>query len=425
MITFNLQNLSAIDSAHGLSKAEIESHKDKISNYLAKIDSRDQGFYTEIDNEETRARVIQCTNNVKDKFEYFVILGIGGSSLGAICLQQALGHLYKRNLFVLDNIDPEMLREIEDVIDLEKTLFLTITKSGNTPETLSQYFYFRKRIEDQGLNFEDHFLTITDSSDGLLTKIALETENVDEFEMPLNVGGRFSVLTSVGLIPAGLMGFDVEKLLHGAKKMRNQFLNPKFEENLPFQLATIQYLLEQKGKTMNVMIPYAQKLEKFADWYRQLLAESIGKAVNEKGETVNIGITPIKALGVTDQHSQAQLYNEGPNDKLFMFLSVLNHGPELDIPNPYPNEESVDFLKGVSFNKLLATEMQGTIQSLTQNNRPNITIEIPEINEETLGALFMLFEAATAFLGEFYEIDAFNQPGVELSKQLTRKMLSE
>ena len=173
---------------------------------------------------------------------------------------------------------------------------------------------------------------------------------------------------------------------------------------------------------MNVMMPYAQKLIRFSDWYRQLLAESIGKAKNEKGELVHTGITPINALGVTDQHSQSQLYNEGPNDKLFFFLHVEKFGVDISIPNPSSIEE-VSFLDNTTFSQLLHAEESATAMSCTKNDRPNMTIRISSVDEEHLGQLFMLFEGATAFLGEFYGINAFNQPGVELSKVLTREAL--
>jgi len=170
-------------------------------------------------------------------------------------------------------------------------------------------------------------------------------------------------------------------------------------------------------------MPYAQKLYSFADWYCQLLAESIGKKLNNDKKEIFVGLTPVKSLGVTDQHSQLQLYNEGPFDKLIIFLEVENFGQEITIPNVYPEKKEFQFLKNISFKKLLQTEKKATEQALTKNNRPNITIKIPELNEENLGSLFMLFEASIAFLGEFFNINAFDQPGVELGKILTKEML--
>jgi len=367
--------------------------------YLPKIHARKQGFYDILDQDLSKIKAF------KSEHEHIVVLGIGGSSLGAICLQQSLTHLFKTpKLHVIDNIDPIMIKELEDVIDPANTLFIVITKSGTTPEIMSQYEYFKAKAP------KENFVFITDPQNGKLREIA-NKEGIPTFDIPENVGGRFSVLSPVGLLPAHLLGIDIDKLIAGAKSMRKKFLSEDPKQNLPFQLASIQY---QLNKAITVLMPYAQKLIKLADWYRQLLAESIGKKSDNNGNIVNIGITPVNALGVTDQHSQSQLYNEGPNDKLLMFIEVANLGPELQIPG-----------ENYSFNKLIQIEKEATAGSLTKNDRPNLTIKIDEINEETLGELFMLFEASIAFLGEFYNIDAFNQPGVELSKQLTKQMLKD
>jgi glucose-6-phosphate isomerase len=431
MISINIKNLEKVAKEQGLSSQELESKGTLIKDYLEKIHARKQGFYEIIDDEKTVREINNFAKSVEGKYNDIVILGIGGSSLGTICLQQSLTHLfeneiidrYSPRLHVLDNIDPTFIKQIDDIIYYEKTLFIVVTKSGGTPETLSQYFYFQKQIEDRKLIAADHFVFITDPEKGLLRKIS-ETEDIPTFDIPQNVGGRFSVLTTVGLLPAKLIGINIEELLEGAKKIRDKFLSENFEKNLPFQLASMQFILRKKHKYMNVIIPYSQRLIKFADWYRQLLAESIGKKHDNENNEVFTGITPINALGVTDQHSQSQLYNEGPNDKFFIFIEVEKLGPPLEIPNPYPSEETGEYLGNVTFNQLMKVEKQATEQSLTKNDRPNITIKINEVNEESLGELFMLFEASIAFLGEYYNINAFDQPGVELSKNLTKELLT-
>lgn len=403
----------SIDSTNSSIRAEIEAQKKHLSKYLAAIKKSGQGFYKCIDDKENLQKIKNFAAKNRKKFEHIVVLGIGGSALGAICLQQALKHLSK--LYVLDNIDPALIREIENTIDYKKTLFLVVTKSGETIETLSQYYYFRKKIEQKNLDPKKHFVFITDHKKGQLREIAIR-ENFRTFDVPENVGGRFSVLTAVGLLPAALIGIDIEKLLKGARRMRNQFLNTNFAKNSPFKLAAIQYLLSKKSKNINVLMPYSQKLIRLADWYRQLLAESIGKKLDRHGQAIFAGITPINALGATDQHSQLQLYNEGPNDKLIIFIEVKNLGPEVKIP-------SNGSIKNLSFNKLIQIEKSATEASLTKNNRPNITIKVDQINEETLGELFMFFEGSVAFLGEFYNVNAFDQPGVEYAKQLINKHL--
>jgi glucose-6-phosphate isomerase len=403
---------------------EIVKLKNRIPDYINKIYSRKQGFYSIIDDKNTVLAIQKFTRNVKGKFEDIVLLGIGGSALGAITIQQSLKHLFENELpakkrkyprlHVIDNIDPELITGIEDLIDYRKTLFIVASKSGKTPETISQYFYFRKKCEDKKLNHRKHFVFITEHGKGLLGELS-EKENIQTFYIPENVGGRFSVLTAVGLLPAALIGININELIEGAKKMRETCFSKNFEKNVAYRIAASQYLLYKKGIRVSVLFPYSQRLIRFTDWYKQLLAESIGK---EK-----IGITPVNALGATDQHSQNQLYNDGPNDKFYIFIKVKNLGEQIKIPNLFIKNENTDYIKNLSFNKLLHTEQEGTIQALTHKKRPIIVLNIDQVDEHNLGALFMLFECATAYLGEFFGINAYNQPGVELSKIITKKLL--
>lgn len=430
MIQLNLENFKKLNQFHSLLEKETKKSRQIINSYLGKIFSREQGFYQIIDEKIELEKIHKFTRKVRGQFSRVIVLGIGGSALGAIALKEALAPPFAvpgqnknvPSLTVLDNIDPALITEVENSIDYKKTIFLVITKSGGTPETLAQYFYFRKKYQLKKLDQKKHFVFVTDPKKGFLRDIA-NKENILSFDIPENVGGRFSVLTPVGLLPLQLIGIDTNKLLAGAKKMRDHFFSPHFSGNLPFQLAIIQFKLYQKGKTINVLMPYSQKLCRFADWYRQILAESIGKAKNNQAKTVNVGITPISALGVTDQHSQIQLYNEGPNDKLIIFLSVKKISKPIPIPCLYPDENSIDYLKNSTFNQLFDIEKKATALALNQNNRPNIEIKMDEINAYNLGELIMLFEGATAFLGEFFNINAFDQPGVELGKKLTKEML--
>lgn len=424
MISLNIDNLSRISTEHGLTNHELERIYQMLPKHLESIRSKDLGFYQTIDDHNIVSEIKKIVKEKSAQYQHIVVLGTGGSALGTICLKQSLTHLFKPcDLHVLDNIDPVIIEEIKDIIDLSKTLFIVVTKSGSTPETISQFFYFKDLYKKTNYRIQDHFIFITDPKNGLLRQIA-EKEQFLNFPVPENVGGRFSVLTAVGLLPAAMIGIDIDALLKGARNMRDQFLNKNAQKNMPFKLAVIQFLLAGKGKTINVMTPYAQKLIKFTDWYRQLLAESIGKKKNNKGKNVYTGITPVNALGTTDQHSQSQLYNEGPNDKLHMFIKVNKLTKKIKIPLPYPKEKSVSYLNGVTFNKLIEKEMEGTVKALTQNDRPNITLNIDRIDEQTLGELLMLFEASTAFLGELFNINAFDQPGVELSKKITKQLLS-
>ncbi len=420
MLSLDFNNVHAVAPEHGVSFDALHGTSGRIQDFLKAIEARGQGFYRVVDDEALVASVKTFAASVKDKYTAIVVLGIGGSALGALCLRQALTPLHGGipKLYVLDNLDPAMLSNVAEEVDYEKTLFLVITKSGNTPETLAQYFYFREQVEAKGLPVSDHFVFVTDAVSGFLREQAHAEPAIRTFEVPANVGGRFSVLTAVGLLPAALIGIDVETLLKGARAMRDRFLSANFKENLPFQLAAAQFLIAQKGKSQHVLFPYAQHLLRFGDWYCQLVAESLGKE--------NTGITPLTALGVTDQHSRLQLYQEGPNDKLFLFVEVDELRPSIEIPLPAPvaQHPAVSYLKGITFDRFLHSALEGTRRSLTENHRPNITIHVDEISPENLGALFMLFEGAVAFLGEFYGINAFDQPGVEHAKILTRQMLS-
>lgn len=428
MLTIDLSNIFAIDPVHGITKDAFEKNKDLLALYLKQYKSRGHHFHDVFLDKKVTKDLKQIAKKVQGAYKHIVVLGIGGSALGTLCLQQSLTHLFgyqkKKNvptLHVLDNIDPVLIQEIQDVINLKKTMFVVVSKSGGTPETLSQFFYFYTLLKKKKLSPTKQMIFITDPKNGLLREIA-DAEEIPTIDHA-DVGGRFSVLSSVGLFPAALMGLNIDKLIAGAQDMRDSFLSPSFAKNLPFQLAAMQYALAQKGKTIHVAMPYAQKLIRFADWYRQLLAESIGKEKDRDGNTVNVGITPVNALGATDQHSQSQLYNEGAHDKLIMFIAAKKLGNTVKIPMPYPKDDRVSYLKNTSFNELIDVERQGTAGAYTKNNRPNLTIIIDAIDEYHLGQLFMLFEGATAFLGEFYNINAYDQPGVELAKQLTKKIL--
>jgi glucose-6-phosphate isomerase len=263
-------------------------------------------------------------------------------------------------------------------------------------------------------DYQKHLVFVTDPKGGLLRKIAKE-EKINAFDIPPKIGGRFSVLTNVGLLPCALAGLDIAGLLKGAREMREAIKRSKGMSNPALALAACQYLLDKKkGKVMTVLMPYSNYLFRIGDWYRQLLAESIGKS---RGA----GPTPINALGTTDQHSQLQLYNDGPNNKFIIFMRVLKHAANPKVGKVLPNE--ISFLNGKNFTEVIDAAYLGTSQALTKHKRPNVTIEVPKVDARSLGALFMLFEFQVALLGLLYNVNAFNQPGVEHSKQITKKIL--
>ncbi|PKL37126.1 glucose-6-phosphate isomerase [Candidatus Peregrinibacteria bacterium HGW-Peregrinibacteria-1] len=425
MITLRTENLHGIPSPHGIQKQEMTDSNFQIPDLLHQISSRNVGFHDIELLKSHLPKIQKLADQQEGKFQNIVILGIGGSALGPICIKHAFSNPFLQNppnLHIVDNIDPRLIYDLEKSIQLKTTLFVVITKSGTTPETISQYLYFKERIKNANLAPQNHFIFITDPTKGYLREIT-NSEKIPALEIPPNIGGRFSVLTAVGLFPAALLKINIQEMLDGASEAQKSFTSTDPTQNIPFQIALIQYLLYKKGKTINVMMPYLNRLERFSAWYGQLLAESIGKKFDNHGNIVHSGITPVNALGATDQHSQTQLYNEGPNDKLIMFLTCEDYGHTLEIPRLDPPLPSLEYLKHTSFNELIQLEQKGTELAYTQNHRPNITIQIDKLSPHTLGELFMTMESATAFLGEMLNINTYDQPGVELSKELTKTFL--
>ncbi len=378
---------------------------------------------------EIVADIITTAKDIKKKFDNFVVLGIGGSALGPIAVFQALCHLRHNELpkskrkfpklYVEDNVDPERMVALLDVLDLDKTIFNVVTKSGATSETMAQYLIImdilKKRYGDKA---KDHMIATTSANKGNLIKIAKQ-ENLKTFYIPDGVGGRFSELCPVGLLPAAVVGIDIKELLAGAAHMDKLCKVKDVKKNPALISALLEYLAMQRGKNISVMMPYADSLKYIADWYCQLWGESLGKAVDNNGNEVFVGQTPVKALGVTDQHSQVQLYREGPFDKVITLIGVENYRKTVDISDGYSDIPDVSFLCGHTMNELITAERKATEYALTTAHRLNYTITLPEVNAFTIGELLYLFEMETAFCGAMLNIDTFNQPGVEGGKNAT------
>lgn len=368
----------------------------------------------------------KLANNIKTKnIKNLVLLGIGGSSLGTETIFNALLHPFhnlsedlrngKPRYFILDNIDPHKMNKIIDIIEKEKenTLLIVISKSGETPETTSQFMIF-KEILSRKSNFKDRVVIITDRNKGILREI-VNKEGYPVLNVPEGVGGRFSVLTPVGLFPSIVMGININEIAEGANDMAIHVKKAAPQQNMAIMLAAILYLMDKKGKNIHVIMPYCERLSGFADWFRQLEGESLGKD--------NLGATPLKSIGVTDQHSQLQLYVDGPKNKCIMFLYSAHE--KRGIPKSFPYIEELDYLAGKDLNELFYAEFLGTSLSLTEVKTPNFTLLFDEINDYNLGALFFLYEMAIAFLGYLYNINPFDQPGVELGKIYTKAIMGK
>lgn len=432
-ISLNINHMMAdfVGYQYGIQKEQVDAYQAQALHALKNVQkNRGTGWlgWTELpyNQDEIVRDILATAKAIRSQFENFVVLGIGGSALGPIAVQQALNHLHYNDLpadkrgprlFVEDNIDPERMQALLDVIDVKKTCFNVITKSGATAETMSQYLIITTLLKKTlGDTWRKHIIATTDHEKGNLIRLARDN-GFKLYYIPSSVGGRFSELSPVGLLPAAVCGIDIEGLLAGAKMMDERCKQENLWKNPALLQAVLQVIaMEDMSINVHVMMPYADSLKYMADWYCQLWAESLGKNVTRKGMAVNLGQTPVKSLGVTDQHSQLQLYTEGPYDKIITFLHVGAFRNQTPIPHGCEEYPNVSFLGGKSLNALIDAEYRGTQYALLRAGRMSQTIHLPEVNASTIGQLIYFFEMATAFAGELLDIDAFNQPGVEESK---------
>ena len=380
---------------------------------------------------ETVNDIKKYAEEMKPLIDAFVVLGIGGSALGPLAVQQALNHPFYNELprekcggnpklYVVDNVDPERLVYLFQTIDPTRCLFNVISKSGSTSETMSQFMIIQAMLEGK-LGKEaarKHIVCTTDPESGNLIAIAKQ-EGYKTFYIPSAVGGRFSELTPVGLLPAAFCGIDIEGLLEGAAQMDTMCQEDDISKNPAHMFAALHCLGMAQGKNISVLMPYVDSLKLIADWYAQLWAESLGKKYDLDGKTVHTGQTPVRALGATDQHSQVQLYAEGPYDKIVVMIGVDEYRETITIPSTYTDMPSLGFLGGVTHNQLIKTMQSATEYALTKAGRMNMTITLPKVTQQTVGQLLYFFEVATAFAGELLNINAFDQPGVEEGKNAT------
>lgn len=422
-----------IGPEHGITEKRLKDLAKKTEPLISQLNNerkvgktpyRDLPFRAEIPQQ-----VKKLVAELKDDCENLVVLGIGGSALGNIALQTALNpYMYNLDdgqragprLFVFDNVDPVQFASFLDWVGdkLNKTIFNVISKSGRTVETAAQFMIIRRMLLDKlgAAGLQSQVVTTTDAKEGTLRKITKES-CFRNLEVPDSVGGRFSVLSAVGLFSAAMCGVDIDLLLAGARDMDARVSCEDFFKNPAAINAAINYYYYNHGKKISVMMPYSYALKDLADWYRQLWAESLGKTEDLKGNEVHIGPTPIKALGATDQHSQIQLYREGPNDKLFTFLQINNFDKDITI-GPAPNCASeLEFLAGKKMGTLLNNEEKATEYALLQSKRPCLTVIFPEVNEYTVGQFIYLYEVTTSLAGALFGINPYDQPAVELGKE--------
>ena len=388
------------------------------------------GFFDLPGAKEAVAGIRMAAARVRGRFDNLVVLGIGGSALGARTLDDALpgrsgnegagegGSRFPR-LQVADNIDPHSIATLLESLDARSAFFNVVSKSGSTTETLALYLVVAERLAravgpDRA---REHFLFTTDPDDGPLRRLA-ECAGIATLPVPCNVGGRFSVLSAVGLFPASAAGIDVDAVLRGAARMEKRCRTGDLTRNPAGVLATLLHRADvESGQHVHVFMPYCDRLRSFAFWVQQLWAESLGKARGLDGLPAGTGPTPLPATGATDQHSLLQLFMEGPPDKVVCFFTVEDPEDPIPVPDLHPRVPAFASPGGRTLHELMTIEHAATAAALRTRGRPNLTVRVAQLDAEAMGELIMLFQVATVHAGYLYGVDPLVQPGVELGKR--------
>ncbi|MEO8089485.1 MAG: glucose-6-phosphate isomerase [Gemmatimonadales bacterium] len=433
----------ALDGEHGFDRARLAELATRFPAIQADVRRRraagEYGFYRLVDQAATVGQIQAFAEGVGQAYDHVLVLGIGGSALGTKALLNALrrpawnewddeGREFFPRLTILENIDPTTVAAALDRIDPRRVLVNVISKSGGTAETMAQYLVVREWLEQAiGSAASRHLVFTTDPERGALRSIA-QREHIATLDVPPEVGGRFSVLSPVGLLPAALVGIDVEALLAGARVAVDRAESDDLLKNPPALYGALHWAADTGlAAGVHVLMPYTDRLREFAEWYRQLWAESLGKRVDRNGKPVYVGPTPVGAVGATDQHSQVQLFMEGPFDKVITFMTVDDLGIDLPIPaRADPSTGSgqalppdLEYLPGHTLAELLRAEYEATSAALAEMGRMSCTLSLPDLSPATMGEAIMFFQLATGYAGAWYGIDPFDQPGVELGKRLT------
>ncbi|GBE02601.1 glucose-6-phosphate isomerase [bacterium BMS3Bbin06] len=417
MISLNIANvMEEVVGEKGLHERELEGLKEKAYNALDRIiDGKLDGLaFLDLAKQDT-SRIREAASRVRDNSDYFLLLGIGGSALGPRAILEALSPFRnlknKPGVFIYDNVDPRTLSSILSLVDLKKTTVNVITKSGSTAETAASFMILWEEMgKVLGKDAPAHFIPTTDPVNGNMREI-VNRFGLESLEIPPGVGGRYSVLSPVGLLLAEVAGIDSRELLKGAGDMRSRCLERDLWRNPALLTASCLVLLGFRGRVIDVMIPYADGLKYFSEWFCQLWAESLGK--------LGLGFTPYPSVGTTDQHSQLQLWMEGPEDKVVIFLRVEDYGVDIRIPEVFEDMDGLNYLSGHSLSELIKAEEESSELALARAGRPSLTVTAPRIDAYHLGQLFMFFEIVTALTGFLLGINPFNQPGVEKGKNFT------
>ncbi|WP_436901012.1 glucose-6-phosphate isomerase [Halovenus halobia] len=405
----DIGNLLAADA---LDRADLDDLDGAVESAHQRIDdgrADDEFGYASLNLPATTdpATIESAVEPVADS-EAVLTVGIGGSALGAATISQALGPS-ETDHYVLDNVDPKNVQTTLSTLDFSTTAVNVVSRSGTTAETLANFLVVREAMDDAGVDWTERTV-VTTGEEGPLRDLA-DGHGLPSLTVPTGVPGRFSALSAVGLVPAAIQGHDIEGLVAGGQAGADS-LAPSLFECPAYAYGATAYALDQRDYSTNVMMPYAEGLEAFSEWFAQLWAESLGK---DGG-----GQTPVRALGATDQHSQLQLYRAGPKDKLVSLVRVTD-GPEQPIPET--GIPDLAYLGGKGLGELLDAEFEATEASLAAAECPNVRVEIDRLDAESVGQLLYEMEAACILAGELYDVETFTQPAVEWGKKAARGLL--
>jgi len=375
-------------------------------------------------------RIRKLGAHLREKYKNMLVIGIGGSTLGFRAILQTLKGPYYNfeapskglpRVFVLDNIDPFVVESLENILDFKETAIVYITKSGSTPESAANFLYFYRKYIDAGGNPKD-LVFICDEGENGINRIGKKIE-CNLLHIPKKLGGRYSVLSSVGFLPGEFIGLDSREFLEGAKHIHNKILSVPPEQNAVFILGSCISELTRRGKVIHTLFNYSNMLFDFGLWFAQLWGESLGKKLSLSNETVHTGSIPLVAQGATDQHSLLQLFKEGPLNTIFGFVTIDQFPPEKKLQGEFPGEKEYSYFEGHTIGELLHTEQMTTEISLVNAQRPCYRVSLPGLSEYTLGGLFYFYEALVPFIAKLWNINPFDQPGVEEGKNMTYALM--
>ena len=407
----DIGNALASVASPGVSRESLERLDEQVAAAHERIErgmeNREHGYEALNLPQRTDPDEIQAAVEPIADADVLFTVGIGGSSLGAATITNALES--ETETIFLDNVDPEWITSHLDRVSLENAAVNVVSRSGTTAETLANFLVVREAFESAGVDWTERTIVTTGEA-GPLRELA-DRHDLPALKVPDGVPGRFSALSAVGMVAAAVCGHDLEALLAGAAA-EAETLSGSLFECPAYAYGATAYALDERGAGVNAMMPYAESLETSAEWFAQLWAESLGKD--------DLGQTPVRALGVTDQHSQLQLYRAGPRDKLVTFVTT-QEGTDRQIPDTDVAELS--YLGDATLGELLAAEFEATEASLAAAGRPNVRIEIERVDEYELGSLLYGLEAACVLAGELYGVNTFEQPAVEWAKKATRGLL--